>query len=227
MPLTAAEVRNAKPGDQPYKLADGGGLYLFVARSGARSWRLKYRFGGKEKLLTFGLYPEVSLAEARDRRDEARTVLRQDKDPAIERALARRKAVTAAANTFEAVAREWHAAERPRWSPGQAQLVLHVPAGAELGPVWLFDRHADAGGQQLERAVMLGRLILAAAALWSAVLPCAASAQAIVTRPAVLRANPPGLRVFAAIAALPDIAPVQNWRFRPYGLRPSRRFAPS
>lgn len=126
MPLTAAEVRNAKPGEKPYKLADGGGLYLYVSPTGSRSWRMKYRYAEKEKLLTFGLFPEVSLAEARDRRDEARKALRQDRDPAIERVRIRREASSAAASTFEKVAREWHEAEKPRWSPHQQKLVLRA-----------------------------------------------------------------------------------------------------
>ncbi|WP_375249503.1 tyrosine-type recombinase/integrase [Sphingomonas sp.] len=126
MALTAAEVRNAKPGPTAYKLTDGGGLYLHVTTTGARSWRLKYRFGGKEKLLTFGLYPEVSLADARDRRDEARRLLRQGKDPVVERAQAKRKAQSEAAHTFKAIALEWHESEKARWSPHQAKLVLRA-----------------------------------------------------------------------------------------------------
>jgi hypothetical protein len=64
--LTDAKARQAKPKERDYKLADSAGLYLFVTRTGSKSWRMKYRFGGKEKRLTFGLYPEVSLAEARE-----------------------------------------------------------------------------------------------------------------------------------------------------------------
>lgn len=126
MALTAAEVRNARPGEKAYKLADGGGLFLFVSTAGARSWRMKYRFAGREKLLTFGLFPEVTLAEARERRDDARRLLRQDRDPGAERARTRRDAEHAAANTFEAAARAWHEAERARWSGHQAQLVLRA-----------------------------------------------------------------------------------------------------
>lgn len=126
MALTAAEVRNARPGEKPYKLGDGGGLFLYVTPAGARSWRMKYRFAGKEKLIGFGLYPEVSLAEARDRREEARKLLRQDKDPGTERERSKRAAVTAAANTFEPIARAWHEAEKARWSPLQAVKVMQA-----------------------------------------------------------------------------------------------------
>lgn len=72
MKLTARQVETAKPKDKSYKLSDGGGLYLEVTASGSRYWRLKYRYGGKEKRLAFGVYPEVSLAEARDKRDVAK-----------------------------------------------------------------------------------------------------------------------------------------------------------
>ena len=81
MPLTNISVKNTKPGEKPIKLFDGGGLFLHVAPSGGKSWRLKYRFGGKEKLLTFGTYPEISLSEAREKRDQARKLLAADVDP--------------------------------------------------------------------------------------------------------------------------------------------------
>ena len=73
--LTDLKARQAKAGEADYKLADSGGLYLLVTKGGAKSWRLKYRFAGKEKRLTFGRYPEVTLAEAREKRDQARTSL--------------------------------------------------------------------------------------------------------------------------------------------------------
>ncbi|MBB4154128.1 integrase [Sphingomonas jinjuensis] len=127
MALTAAEVKNAKPDEaRDYKLADGGGLYLFVTRKGARSWRLKYRFGGKEKLLTFGLFPEVGLADARERRDVSRRMIRDGKDPAIEIERQRQAQIAAAGAMFKAVALDWHEAEKPRWSPRHAQVVMNA-----------------------------------------------------------------------------------------------------
>ncbi|SFP62541.1 tyrosine-type recombinase/integrase [Sphingomonas rubra] len=126
MALTAAEVKNAKPGDRDYKLGDAGGLYLFVTAKGAKSWRMKYRFAGKEKRLTFGLYPEVSLAEARTQRDEARRLLRENKDPLLEERRREAAAVAAAGATFETLARAWHEDEKARWSEGQAKLVLRA-----------------------------------------------------------------------------------------------------
>lgn len=81
MTLNARQVETAKPRDKAYKLADGGGLYLMVNTNGSKYWRMKYRFAGKEKKLSFGTYPDISLAEARTKRDEARKVLANDKDP--------------------------------------------------------------------------------------------------------------------------------------------------
>lgn len=134
--LTAIQVRNAKAGDSAYKLADGGGLYLYVMPSGSKSWRMKYRFEKREKLLTFGMYPHVGLVEARAKREAVKDALRVGRDPAAERRAARVAAAPAAPEHFEAVARAWHDAERPRWSPGQAKLILRAlerDAFPELG----------------------------------------------------------------------------------------------
>ena len=83
MALTDTAVRNAKPGDKPIKLFDGGGLFLYITPAGKRYWRLKYRFAGKEKLLALGVYPKVGLKEARERRDEARRLLGERVDPSV------------------------------------------------------------------------------------------------------------------------------------------------
>ncbi|MFN3945638.1 MAG: tyrosine-type recombinase/integrase [Allosphingosinicella sp.] len=122
--LTDLKVRKAQPNGADYRLGDAGGLYLFVTKAGAKSWRFKYRFGGKEKRIVFGRYPEVSLAEARDRRDEARKMLREYRDPAVEAQKRRLIAATAAQATFEKVAREWHEMQTPRWVPVHAADVL-------------------------------------------------------------------------------------------------------
>jgi integrase len=113
-PLTDAAIRRAKPAQQPHNLHDTGGLYLTIAPTGAKWWRLKYRFAGKERRMGLGVYPEVSLAEARQRRDTARALVREGKDPSSERQIERRNAATAAANTFGAVADEWLADMKPR-----------------------------------------------------------------------------------------------------------------
>jgi hypothetical protein len=81
MPLTDTAIRNAKPGDKPRKLADERGLFILVTPKGGKWWRLKYRFGDKEKLLALGVYPDVGLKDARARRDEARKLLAEGIDP--------------------------------------------------------------------------------------------------------------------------------------------------
>ena len=105
--LTATQVKNAKPGDKAYKLSDGGGLYLLVTAKGARYWRFDYRYGGKRKTLALGVYPEVSLKEARDLHATARRSRRQGVDPCAVRKVEKLTRHLAAAESFEAVALEW------------------------------------------------------------------------------------------------------------------------
>lgn len=107
MPLTDTAIRTAKPREKTYKLADERGLYLEVAPSGGKWWRLKYRFGGKERRLSLGTYPDVGLKVARERRDNARKLLADGLDPSEERRQAKRAAEVAASNSFETVARSW------------------------------------------------------------------------------------------------------------------------
>lgn len=122
--LTVLQCRNAKAGAKACKLYDAGGLYLFVSTTGFRSWRLKYRWQGKEKTLVFGAYGEgedgVSLTRARDLRDEAKRALRAGRDPAV-----RSTAPTPAGPTFEAYARRWHEDQAVLWRQGHADQVLH------------------------------------------------------------------------------------------------------
>jgi len=120
MPLTDTAVRNAKPAAKPFKLADGGGMFLLVTPNGARYWRMKYRIDGREKLLALGVYPDVPLKLARERRDEARKLLANGVDPSAQRQAAK----VATADTFEAVAREWIAKYSPSWSPVHADNIL-------------------------------------------------------------------------------------------------------
>jgi integrase len=114
--LTNLTVKSAKPKDKLYRLFDQRGLYLEVMPNGSKYWRLKYRFLGKEKRLAFGVYPEVSLSDAREKRDQARKLLADDIDPVAAKHEKRRQAVLNAANTFEAVAREWHSKQEERWT---------------------------------------------------------------------------------------------------------------
>ncbi|XGA78578.1 integrase arm-type DNA-binding domain-containing protein [Halomonas sp. CH40] len=105
--LSATAVRSAKPKEKTYKISDGGGMYLEVTPSGGTYWRMKYRFNGKEKRLALGIYPDTTLAQARERRDEARRQLAQGVDPNAARKAERRANKIAAANTLTAVANEW------------------------------------------------------------------------------------------------------------------------
>jgi hypothetical protein len=118
--LTELRCRSAKPASKPYKLGDSKGLYLYVSTTGHRSWRWKYRVDRKEKRLTFGPYPDVSLKQARELRDEAARILRAGRDPGEER----RRAPAAEENCLEAVARRWHARQKALWSARYARLVL-------------------------------------------------------------------------------------------------------
>ena len=108
MPLTDSVCRNAKPKDKQYKLTDSAGMHLLVKTNGGCYWRMKYYFGGKEKLLALGTYPDITLAEAREKREVARKQLIVGTDPSQVRKLAKQAKAITNANTFEAVAREWH-----------------------------------------------------------------------------------------------------------------------
>lgn len=116
MPLTDTAVRRAKPADKPQRLFDAGGLYLEVSPAGGKWWRLKYRFGGKEKRLSLGVYPDVRLAEARERRDQARKQLAAGTDPGQARKAEKEADRIAALNTLEAVARDWLGHRAQGWA---------------------------------------------------------------------------------------------------------------
>lgn len=122
MALSDVKVRSAKPEAKAYKLTDGDGMVLLVHPNGSKYWRLRYRFGGKEKMLALGKYPEVSLADARARRDEARKLLANSVDP-IENKKAAKVEQEQEAITFEVVARDWHASNQ-KWSTSHSARVL-------------------------------------------------------------------------------------------------------
>src|SRR6266851_1390928 len=140
MPLTDVAIRNAKPAEvirngkpvllngepvrKACKLSDSRGLYLLVNPDGGKYWRLKYRFGGKEKLLALGVYPEVRGAEAREKRDDAKRILKAGSDPSEVRKAQKRATVIATSNTFESIAREWIEQQRNRWTSDHAARVL-------------------------------------------------------------------------------------------------------
>ncbi|WP_213457975.1 integrase arm-type DNA-binding domain-containing protein [Thiocapsa sp.] len=116
MPLTDAAIRNAKPGAKPVKLSDGAGLFLLITTKDQRWWRLRYRFDGKEKMLSLGTYPTVTLKDARQKRDEARALISKGIDPSAQRQA--EKTADAGGDRFAAVAEEWFKKFSPRWVPG-------------------------------------------------------------------------------------------------------------
>ena len=122
--LSDTEIRKAKPADKPYKMTDGGGLHVFVSPAGGKLWRYRYQFGGKEKLLSLGSYPALSLAAARVARDEAKEILRGGRDPSVTKKLRKLAGVTDSVNTFEAIAREWYELNKSQWAERHAHDVL-------------------------------------------------------------------------------------------------------
>ncbi|MGP2869905.1 integrase arm-type DNA-binding domain-containing protein [Serratia marcescens] len=126
MKLNARQVDAAKPREKAYKLADGAGLYLEVVPSGSRYWRMKYRFNGKEKRMAFGVYPAVSLAQARALRDEAKKKLAEGIDPSFAKKEEKLVRDVQLNNTFQTVALEWHGTKVGRWSEGYASDILEA-----------------------------------------------------------------------------------------------------
>ncbi len=122
--LTDIQCRKATAGEKDYKLSDSRGLYLFVTKSGFRSWRWKYRFAGKEKRLVLGSYPEMSLSKARDARDAAAKALKGGTDPSVQAKQLAAVRTTEAETTFEAVARDWHSQQAGSWAPVHAADVI-------------------------------------------------------------------------------------------------------
>ncbi|MBL5899703.1 tyrosine-type recombinase/integrase [Lelliottia amnigena] len=126
MALTARQVETAKPKEKDYKLSDERGLFLLVKTSGARYWRMKYRIAGKEKKLSIGVYPEITLAEARLKRDDARRVIAEGGDPSEKKQLEKLSRKISVVNTFRALAMEWHTHKQASWSESYAESVLEA-----------------------------------------------------------------------------------------------------
>jgi integrase len=122
--LTDKQIRAAVARERAYRLPDGQGLHLQVTPSGSKLWRFRYEFGRQEKLLALGRYPEVTLAKARDAREEARALLRDGRDPSAERRLRRAANTAAAETTFESIARSWHAQQVKVWVAAHGRNVL-------------------------------------------------------------------------------------------------------
>lgn len=124
MPLSDTAIRRTKPSEKPQRLFDGGGLYLELSPAGGKWWRLKYRFGGKEKRLSLGTYPDTGLADARDKRDAARKLLAAGIDPSEQRKAEKAAGEERAANSFEVIAREWHAKQSATWVELHASRIM-------------------------------------------------------------------------------------------------------
>lgn len=124
MPLSDTAIRSAKPADKPYKLPDEKGLFLLIQPNGSKYWRQKYRYDGKEKLLSFGVYPDVGLKDARLKRDAARKMLADGIDPSEHRKASKAAKAERSANSFEVIGREWFEKNRPTWAASHADKII-------------------------------------------------------------------------------------------------------
>ena len=124
MGLSDVELKNAKPRERPYKLSDGRGLYMLISPAG-KYWRLDYRFEGKRKTLALGVYPDVTLAQARDRREDARKLLANEVDPGAAKREAKLAKLHASGNNFETIARKWHETKQHDLVAAYAEKILH------------------------------------------------------------------------------------------------------
>ena len=124
MKLTFMMVKNAKPKNKPYKLSDGGGLHLYVKPNGSRLWRFRYRFDEKEKTLSIGPFPLISLLEAREARDDAKRLLLEGIDPMVEKKKKKLTSIQNYQNTFKFVALDWYDNRKHIWSKRYADEVM-------------------------------------------------------------------------------------------------------
>lgn len=126
MTLTDVSIRKAAPADKPVRMFDAGGLYLEISPAGGKWWRLKYRYGGKEKRFSLGTYPDTTLARAREKRDEARKLLADGIDPGENKKAQKAARQDVTSSSFEVVAREWMAKQSPKWAPSQVRKVKGI-----------------------------------------------------------------------------------------------------
>lgn len=124
MPLTEIAIKALKPTQKEQKVFDGGGLYLLVTPNGTKTWRLKFRVAGKEKKLSLGIYPEVTLKEARMKRDDAKRQIATGIDPAAKKKADKQLIAFNAANTFKSVAEEWHEVNKSKWTERHAEVLM-------------------------------------------------------------------------------------------------------
>jgi integrase len=199
MALDALTVKGSKPQEKSYRLYDTNGLYLEITPKGGKLWRLKYRYAGKEKLLSFGSFPSISLKEARALKDEARKQLANEIDPSALKKELKRTRVEAAQNSFEFVAREWISKNNKKWSTGNSKLVtsrferLIFPLIGKGGSTYTAHKVLQNCGQVFRYSIATGRSITdPSAALKGALPPTKATHHASITDPkkvgALLRA---------------------------------------
>ncbi len=124
MKLNNTICNNAKPKSKPYKISDGQGLYLEIMPTGSKLWRLKYRYGGKEKRISLGAYPEVSIKDARSKKDDARSLLHEHIDPSVARQQKKDSILQDLDNSFEKIAREWHELKKTEWTTENADRLM-------------------------------------------------------------------------------------------------------
>jgi integrase len=122
--LSDLKIKTAKPTEKPYKLFDGEGLFLFVSPSGGKLWRVKYRFGGIEKTLSIGKYPQNSLLDARQKLFEIKKKVENGIDPSDEKKAEKAERIELTENTFKNIAMEWHEKSRNEWTPGHAETIM-------------------------------------------------------------------------------------------------------
>ena len=152
MKLIASQVKRVKGTDKPFKLADGYGMYLLVQPNGAKYWRLKYRFAGKEKLLALGVYPSVTLAQARLLRDEAKVLLRDNCDPSLAKQLQKNFSQIKNGDTFEGVATEWFEAKIADKSQSYKERTWRILEKDLFPPIGQISTN-DLSAQQLLKAL--------------------------------------------------------------------------
>lgn len=139
--LTVTAIKNVKPSKKAKRLFDGGGLYLEVSPNGGKWWRLKYRFAGKEKRISLGVFPAISLKEARDRKDEARRLLANDIDPSEHRKAHKARIKLSSKNCFESVAREWFSKHQQNWAKSHSTKIIQR-LERDIFP-WIGDKPID------------------------------------------------------------------------------------
>ncbi|MBS1206321.1 MAG: integrase [Proteobacteria bacterium] len=126
MPLNDMQIRRAKPETKAYTLGDGLGLSLLIEPNGSKSWRFRYRYAGKPKMISLGVYPTITLADARSRRDDARKLVAEGKNPSEVRKEQKLALQTESENAFEKIAREWHQMKSAKWSAGYASDIMEA-----------------------------------------------------------------------------------------------------